>query len=230
MNLPNKLSILRIVLVPIMMFFYLATFIPYGIGKWIAAVIFIVAALTDRLDGKIARSRKQITDLGKLLDPIADKLLLTCGLMLIVVDQTILQPFGIIGLAVLIARDILVNALRQIGSTKGIVFAATLSGKLKAIFHYIYIPTFMVVAGLFSAGLTTGVWSIIILVLEIISYTIFAIATGITIWSAIDYTVQNKKLLEEKKKEEQMKEQQNSNNNEVEQKQENTVIEEKENN
>ena len=194
MNLPNKLSIIRIVLVPIMMFFYLADFIPYGIGKYLAAIIFLIAAFTDRLDGKIARERNQVTDLGKLLDPIADKMLLTCGLLLIVVDHTIMAPLGIIGLAILIARDTLVNALRQIGTTKGIVFAAPLSGKLKAIFHYIYIPIFMVLAGFTAVGVTGLIWTTLFKIFEVRAYFVFGVATAITIWSAIDYSIRNKKL------------------------------------
>jgi len=87
MNLPNKLSLLRIFLIPVMLFFYLADFVPYG--KVIALAVFIIAAFTDFLDGKIARKHNLVTNLGKLLDPIADKLLVMSGLLLVVIDYTI---------------------------------------------------------------------------------------------------------------------------------------------
>lgn len=194
MNTPNKLSILRIVLVPIMMFFYLADFIPYGIGKFIAVLLFVAAALTDRLDGYLARKNNQVTDLGKLLDPIADKMLITCGLLLVIIDGTIVSPVGIICFTILFARDTLVNMLRQVGATKGYVFAATLSGKLKAIFQYIHIPLFMFIAGLNVVLTATEFTSALLLVLNILAYTILIVATSVTIWSAIDYTIQNVEL------------------------------------
>ena len=90
MNIPNKLSMLRIILIPFMLFFYLADFVPYG--KIIAIAIFIVAAFTDMLDGHIARKYNLVTNLGKLLDPIADKLLVMSALLLVVVDYTIPHP------------------------------------------------------------------------------------------------------------------------------------------
>ena len=84
MNLPNKLSLTRLIIAPIMIFFYLANFIPYG--KFIACGLFIIGAITDFLDGKIARKYNLITNLGKFLDPIADKLLVTSALVLVACD------------------------------------------------------------------------------------------------------------------------------------------------
>lgn len=194
MNTPNKLSIIRIAIVPVMMFFYLATFIPLGIGKYIAIALFIAAAITDRLDGYLARKNNQVTDLGKLLDPIADKMLITCGFLLIIIDGTVVSPVGIICFTILFARDTLVNMLRQVGATKGYVFAATLSGKLKAIFQYIHIPLFMLVAGLSVVLPATDFANGFMLALKILAYTILVIATAITTWSAIDYTIQNVRL------------------------------------
>ncbi len=84
MNLPNKITTVRIILIPIFVFFYMADFIPGGYGKLAAALIFAIACLTDFLDGKIARSRGLVTNLGKFLDPIADKLLVMAGIILLV--------------------------------------------------------------------------------------------------------------------------------------------------
>lgn len=193
MNLPNKLSIMRIVLVPILMFFYMATFIPFG--KIIAVVLFIIAAFTDLFDGKIARKRDQITDLGKLLDPLADKMLYTCSLFLIVADGTLMAPWGVIALFVTFARDSVVNGIRQIAASKGVVVAAAKSGKIKSIFIYIYIPLFMFIAqGLFVG---TGYYAcdVINQVLVITAYVIMAIATLATAYSCYDYCMINKDII-----------------------------------
>ncbi|MCL2540334.1 MAG: CDP-diacylglycerol--glycerol-3-phosphate 3-phosphatidyltransferase [Firmicutes bacterium] len=202
MNLPNQLSLLRILLVPLMMFFYLADFVPYG--KLIALVIFILAAVTDTLDGNIARKRNQVTDLGKLLDPIADKLLFTVGFLLVVADGTIPAPYGVIALTILILRDAIVNALRQIGTTKGIVFAAVLSGKLKAVFICILVPMYMALAFLYSP------YSIpeLVVITDYFYWACFGmliISTCVTIWSALDYTLKNAALFKAKKIDEQGK-------------------------
>lgn len=196
MNLPNKLSILRIILVPIMMFFYLATFLdPWG--KIVAGVIFIIAAITDRLDGQIARKTGQITDLGKLLDPIADRLLYNCGLLLVVADGTIPVPYGIIGLAILLFRDFIIDGIRQVAASRGIVVAAAWSGKIKAILHYTHIPMFIFLAGTkFFSG---EFWAIFNQVLFIIALVVFVAATIVTIWSIIDYYVRNKEVFVENK-------------------------------
>ena len=194
MNLPNKLSIFRIVLVPFIMFFYLAPWIPYGIGKALAIVLFIVAALTDLFDGNIARKKGLVTDLGKLLDPIADKMLITCSLFLIVFDQTIAFPWGIIALTVLFTRDCIVNGVRQVAATKGVAVAAEWSGKLKAILAYIYIPWFMFVAILNVFADVAGM-DIAITVFSVIGYIVMAAATIVTAWSAIDYPLKNKAVI-----------------------------------
>src|SRR5574344_1439894 len=96
MNLPNKITMIRIILIPFMLFFYLASFIPDGWGKIIALVIFIGAASTDMLDGHVARKYNLVSDLGKFLDPIADKLLVTSALLLVVCDGTIVAPYGVL--------------------------------------------------------------------------------------------------------------------------------------
>lgn len=194
MNLPNKLSILRIILVPVLMFFYLAEFIPYG--KIISVVIFIIAALTDLYDGKIARARGQVTDLGKLLDPIADKLLYTCSLLLIVADGTIANPWGIIAFTIIFLRDSLVNGIRQIAGTKGVVVAAALSGKIKSIVIYAAIPTFMFISQGIFANTGSSVCDVINQILIIIAYVLLTVGVLTTIWSAVDYIKRNKSVID----------------------------------
>ncbi|MBQ3494723.1 MAG: CDP-alcohol phosphatidyltransferase family protein, partial [Clostridia bacterium] len=103
MNTPNKLSILRMLMIPVVMFFYLENFFPYG--KIVAAVVFVLAALTDMLDGYIARKYNLVTDLGKLLDTNADKILVLAGLLMIVCDGTVIAPWGVIIAVIILGRD-----------------------------------------------------------------------------------------------------------------------------
>ena len=112
MNLPNKLTVLRMALIPVVMFFYLAEFIPLGIGKITALVIFILAAITDLLDGKIARKYNLVTNLGKFLDPIADKLLVAAALIALVGMNRIPSWF----VTVVIAREFIVTGIRLVAA------------------------------------------------------------------------------------------------------------------
>lgn len=197
MNLPNKLTMLRIILIPFMMFFYLASFIPFGIGKIVATVIFIVASLTDLLDGKIARKYNLVTDLGKFLDPIADKLLTATAFLLIMADGTLLAPWGVIIVAIIIAREYTVSALRQIAGTKGIVLAADMWGKIKTVVQMIALPTCFLVAYLNCAGFAS---TTAILVVSIVSYVLVGLATVLTVMSGIHYLVKNRECFKDDSK------------------------------
>ena len=193
MNTPNKLSLTRIILVPFMMFFYLATFIdPWG--KFVAVAIFIVAALTDMLDGKIARKTGQVTNLGKLLDPIADRLLYNMGFLLIVFDRIIPHPYGIIAFSILLFRDFIIDGVRQVAASKGVVVQAFWSGKIKAILHDIQIIMFMILAGtLFFDDIPF--WNVFNDVLFWAAVVVLIAATIVTIWSICDYTLRTKSVL-----------------------------------
>lgn len=192
MNLANKLSLIRIVLVPIMMFFYLASFIPFG--KVISVVLFIAAALTDLFDGKIARKRNEVTDLGKLLDPLADKMLYTCAFFLILADGVVAPVWGVIALSILFVRDTLINGMRQIAASKGVVLAAAKSGKLKALLTDIYIPMFMFISQGLFVGTGFAACDVINQILVISAYVVMGIATVVTIYSGVDYVLKNKTL------------------------------------
>lgn len=195
MNLPNRLTMLRIILIPFMVFFYLADFIPYGIGKIVAIAIFIIASVTDLLDGKIARKRNLVTDLGKFLDPIADKLLTATAFLLIMADGTIPAPWGVIVVAIIIAREYTVSALRQIAATKGIVLAADMWGKIKTVVQMIALPMSMLVAYLKICGYAS---TAVVLVFAIISYVLIGFATLLTVMSGIHYLVKNRECFKDK--------------------------------
>lgn len=192
MNLPNRITMVRIILLPFMVFFYLANFIaPWG--KLVAFILFIIAASTDKLDGYYARKLNQTTILGNFLDTNADKLLTNIGLLLVVCDGTIPAPWGVLAAIVYVGRDIVVCALKELAATKNHVFKADNLGRIKAGFQMVGIPAFMFVAFLKQAITNETV----ILVFEIIAIVTFTIATALTIISMINYLVKNRHFFKE---------------------------------
>ena len=136
MNLPNKLTVLRVIMVPFFVFFML-TGVGGAANKWIALIIFCVASLTDMLDGKIARARGLVTNFGKFLDPLADKVLVITALTVFVE----LKEFRMsaIPLVIIIAREFMVSGLRLLAAEEGVVIAAGIWGKLKTAFTMVTI-------------------------------------------------------------------------------------------
>lgn len=189
MNLPNKISISRIVMVPVIMALYLITAIPYG--KLIAFFLFIIASVTDFLDGYIARKYNQVTDTGKFLDPIADKLLVMAGVLIIMVDAILPLYVYIIVCAMIFARDYLVNSLRQVASTKGVVIAADKSGKIKTLLLDIALCGMMLLGANLQAGWVSGT------AVDVISYIVYAISISalfMLVYSTIDYFYKNRNI------------------------------------
>ena len=126
MNLPNKLTVMRMILIPFFVFFMLAPYFE-GYGNYIAVAIFIIASLTDMLDGKIARKYNLVTDFGKFMDPLADKLLV-CSAMICMIDLKRLSAWFVI---IIIAREFIISGFRLIAAENGIVIAANYWGKFK---------------------------------------------------------------------------------------------------
>ncbi len=197
MNLPNKLTVLRIVLIPFVMFFYLASFIPHGIGKLIALGIFIVAALTDLLDGKIARKYNLVTNLGKFLDPIADKILTASVLFMLIADGTIPAPWGVVIVTIIIAREFMVSALRLISASQGTVLAADIWGKAKTMVQMIAIPICMVLAFIYTCGWSVPNW--LALTVQVFAFASIGLATVLTVVSGNNYLVKNRHCFKESK-------------------------------
>ena len=195
MNLPNKLTILRIVMIPFMMFFYLANFIPYGIGKLVALALFILASYTDMLDGKIARKHNLITNFGKFLDPIADKMLTSAVLFMIIADGTIVNPLGAIIVTIIISREFMVSALRFLAASKGVVVAADMWGKVKTVVQMIALPVCIILAYLYTCGFAVAGW--LVLTVEVIAYAGLGLATILTVISGFNYIIKNKDCFKE---------------------------------
>ncbi len=158
MNLPNKLTVLRVILIPFFIYFLMYT--PY---KYVALAIFIVASLTDLLDGKIARKYNLVTNFGKFMDPLADKLLV-CAALICFVEQSVLPSWMVI---IIISREFIISGFRLVAVEQGVVIAANYWGKVK----------------------TTCQMIMIVLLVAQIPLPIFNILEQIFIWAALIMTV-----------------------------------------
>lgn len=177
MNLPNKLTVLRIIMVPFFVFFML-TNVGGTANKWVALVLFCVASLTDLLDGKIARKYNLVTNFGKFMDPLADKLLV-CSAMICLVEMEKLAAWVVI---VIISREFIISGFRLVASDNGIVIAASYWGKFKTVFQMVMIIVLIIdLGGVFDMIGTVLVW----------------IALALTIISLLDYVLKNKQVLTE---------------------------------
>ncbi len=203
MNLPNKLSILRIILVPVTMLFMLPVNIygwqPEGWnafinnnGMTVAAAVFIIASLTDMADGKIARKYNLITDLGKFLDSLADKILVI-SIMLGLVYLGRLSPVLVM---IIILREFAVSGLRMIAASKGEVIAARMIGKVKTVTQMVAIIYIMFEPLLIRIfGLTYNGYPLETSAITIIGDVLFGICVIMTIVSGVDYLIKGKKYL-----------------------------------
>jgi len=185
LNLPNKLSLTRILLVPVCILFLLVDIIPCN--YFIALVVFAAASLTDLFDGKIARKRGLVTDMGKFLDPLADKLLVNAVLICFI-------PLGAasaVAVVIIIFREFAISCFRQVAAQKGVVMAANMWGKVKTCIQMIVICCIMFVMqlcdwGLFNVGYALPWFRVAVWVVS-----------AVTIISVIKYFVDNKDCLKD---------------------------------
>ena len=156
MNLPNKLTVLRVILVPVFIFFLLTDIVPFSM-LW-ALVVFSAASITDALDGHIARSRNLVTNFGKFLDPLADKVLVISALVCFIEMGLV----GAVPVIIITAREFMVSGLRLVTANEGIVVAAGIWGKLKTAFTMVTIILIMFFGILFEKDISSlPVWAII---------------------------------------------------------------------
>lgn len=177
MNLPNKLTILRVIMIPFFVFFLLRNGDANGVHRWIAAAIFIVAGFTDLLDGMIARKYNLVTNFGKFMDPLADKLLV-CSALICLTALGQLPAWMVI---VIISREFIISGFRLVASDNGVVIAASKWGKLKTVFQ-------MTMAVLLIVNIS---------LLYPVTVVVTWIAVILTIVSLIDYIGKNYKVLTE---------------------------------
>ena len=179
MTLPNRLTLFRVILIPFFVFFLLAPYFT-GYGNYIAVAVFIVASITDFLDGHIARKRNLVTNFGKFMDPLADKLLV-CSALICLIELDRLPAWIVI---IIIARDFIISGFRLIASDNGVVIAASYWGKFKTTFQML-----MVIVLILDIPHPVFYWLGVIL-----TY----VSLALTVISLIDYIVKNKNVLQDK--------------------------------
>ncbi len=177
MNLPNKLTVLRVIMIP---FFVVALMLEGGTNpmyRYIAAAIFIVASFTDFLDGSIARKYGLVTNFGKFMDPLADKLLV-CSALICLIELGQLPAWMVL---IIISREFIISGFRLVASDNGVVIAASYWGKWKTVFQMISVILLIVNIPALSMITSAALW----------------IALALTVISLVDYIVKNVGILTE---------------------------------
>ncbi len=177
MNLPNKLTILRVLFIPFFVIFLLGDFGTWG--RYVALLLFVIAALTDALDGHIARKYHLITNFGKFMDPLADKLLV-CTALICFVDLQLVPAWIVI---IIIAREFIISGFRLVAADQGIVIAAGIWGKLKTVAQMIM--SVLVIARFPGSFFT------------ILTQIFIYLSLVLTVISLVDYLYNNRKVLSE---------------------------------
>lgn len=181
MNLPNKLTILRVCTIPFFVFFMEVNVFDSA-DKYIALALFIIASITDAMDGHIARKYNLVTNFGKFMDPLADKLLV-CSSLICLTDVDAIPGWIVV---VIISRELIISGFRTIAADNGIVIAASNWGKVKTVFQMIMI-----------------IWLILdmpFFVCKVIGQVLIYASLVLTVISLVDYMIKNKSVLKENNK------------------------------
>lgn len=196
MNLPNKLSLARICLIPV---FVVLFYVEFPFHYVAAAVAFAIAACTDFVDGHIARKYNMVTNLGKFLDPIADKVLVSTAFIVMLTDENILFPaeggfwlplWGVI-VAVILARELIISGFRTVAASRSLVLAADKIGKIKTVFQDCAIAVLLVGGERF--------FDLAVDPLLLAGFILLAVAAALTVVSGVHYIVKNFAVLKEEK-------------------------------
>ena len=177
MNLPNKFTLLRVIMIPFFVVFMLMD--GMASARYIALALFVVASFTDFLDGNIARKRNLVTNFGKFMDPLADKLLV-CSALICLIETGQLPAWYVI---IIIAREFIISGFRLIASDNGVVIAASYWGKFKTVFQMVMIC--LMIADISQIAIVTTV--------------VMYIALALTIISLVDYLIKNKDVMKDTK-------------------------------
>lgn len=176
MNLANKLTLSRVVMIPVFLVVLLGGFFEPSLSRIIATVIFILASITDFLDGYIARSRNMVTNFGKFMDPLADKLLVVAALI-VMVELKDISAWIVVAI---VSREFIITGFRTIAVEQNIVIAASWWGKVKTVSQMIMI--IVVLSGFLAQG-------------HIISQVLIYLSTFFTVMSGVDYVAKNLSVL-----------------------------------
>ena len=183
MNLPNKLTVLRVIMLPFFVVFMLIPSLGGAANKYIALALFCIASFTDFLDGYLARKHNLVTNFGKFMDPLADKLLV-CSALICLCSYKLDGRLDAWIVLVIIAREFIISGFRLVASDNGIVIAASYWGKFKTVFQ-------MVMICLMIANLG-GIF-------DVITQVVMWIAVALTIISLVDYLIKNKDVMKDTK-------------------------------
>ena len=191
MNVPNTLTMIRILCTPLMILMFLLP-IPKGIGVFIALGIYVIACITDSLDGYIARKYNLVTDFGKFMDQIADKFITTTAMILVLFGSkpVTCSWLSVLMLLIVVLRDILISGIRMVAANKDVVIAADIFGKVKSLF----LDLASMVLILFI-GLREVVTSDFLRYVQVFGLSLMIIGVVLTIVSCVNYTVKAVKQL-----------------------------------
>jgi len=200
-NVPNILTMIRIFCTPLVIALFLIN-IPFGIGVLVALGIYILACITDFLDGYIARKYNLITDFGKFMDQIADKALTTSAMILVLLATNIVANWlAVLMVLIVVLRDTLISGIRMVAANKGIVIAADIFGKIKSFFLDVASMVLMLYYGLtlcLKAGVKAKIGVMPIDYIKWFGLALMIIGTILTIVSCVNYTVKAIKSFKEK--------------------------------
>lgn len=194
LNTPTKLTILRILMIPVFIVLFFVEFEGHTLA---AALVYVLACFTDFFDGYLARKNNIVTNLGKFLDPIADKMIVACALIAICVTTPIVQPANVyfiltaVFTMLILCREFVISGFRTIAADKGAVIAADMVGKFKTLFQMAALFALLPVPDYYAWNALAG---------EVFYYggfLLLGIATVLTIVSGIHYLVKNKHVLED---------------------------------
>lgn len=191
MNAPNKITLFRVVLIPVFVVFFLLRIPNETASDIIALCIFAVASMSDFLDGYLARKNNMVTDFGKLMDPLADKLLvcitLICFVKLRGEDAVGCYSFPTWCAIVIMSREFIISGIRQLAADKGIIIAAGIWGKVKTVVQLFMCLDYIIMPIFIKNGME---W------FAVAGVVLMYLATALTVISLIDYIVRNRKALE----------------------------------
>ena len=188
MNLPNKITLFRIIIIPVIMFFgfpYPSSFMPDMLCKIAVLVLFIIAEFSDMADGKIARKYNLVTDFGKFLDPVADKLLVSAALLSVCAER----PIYVWVTMIILLREFVITGFRLVASGKGVVIAAGKLGKFKTVLQTTALTVLM------AAPVLGYIYEPLKGIFTVVGDIIMALAVVMTIVSGVEYIVKNKNIL-----------------------------------
>ena len=185
MNLPNKLTVLRMIMVPVFVVFMLVPSLGGAANKYIALALFCVASFTDFLDGYLARKNNLVTNFGKFMDPLSDKLLV-CSAMICLCSKTMDERLSSWIVIVIIAREFIISGFRLVASDNGIVIAASFWGKFKTVSHMLMIILLILNLEITVGGIDIYYWA---------TQVVIWVALALTIISLVDYVWKNRKVL-----------------------------------